>query len=124
VREAVLKLEDKKNWNRWVIGTLPAIDKTSPFYSEQIQMSYLRQPDVEAFLKKEKVHYHKSPIEEFYLVLAGQLEVSAEGDKIVLGPREMLSMPPGKKHLITSASADLELLVFRAPISTDGTKLW
>ena len=119
---AVLKLDEKRNWNRWVIGTMPAIDKSSPFYSEQIQVSYIRCPDIMELLKKERMHSHDSPIEEFYLVLAGQLELDVEGHTMFLKSREILSVPSDKNHRIIAVSDDLELLVFRAPISTDNLK--
>lgn len=123
VSEVVLNLNDATNWNRWVVGTMPAIEKDSPFYSEQLQISYIKNPNVEELLKNEKMHYHSSPIEEYYLVLGGNIELDVDSKVIVVKTREILLIPPKKPHKIKKVSADLELLVLRAPISTENSKM-
>jgi mannose-6-phosphate isomerase-like protein (cupin superfamily) len=119
---AILDLNDNKNWNKWVIGTEPKVEKSSPFYSEQLQVSYLRKPDIKGLLEREKKHSHDKPIEEFYFLLSGSIELSVGGKVIALKPKEILTVPPEVEHNITKVSEDLELIVFRAPISTDDRK--
>jgi hypothetical protein len=51
VEVAVLDLTDPKAWNRWIIGGPPDVPKSSPFYSEQIQIAFVNNPDREVFMK-------------------------------------------------------------------------
>jgi mannose-6-phosphate isomerase-like protein (cupin superfamily) len=122
VEIAVIKLDDSEKWNRWIIGTPPNVPRNSQFYSEQIQVSHMKNPDRKKFLDKEKEHAHKSPIEEFYFVLEGSLEVEIEDKVVTVNPREILTVPPEKRHNIKDFSDEVEFLVFRVPISTGETK--
>ena len=117
-----LKLSDSNNINRWVVGTPPAVEKNSPFYSENIQINHIKNPLKQKFLKNEKRHFHKFPIEELYFVLEGTLAVDIETDTIELKPKEILIVPPEKNHKINDFSDNIEFLVIRSPISNDETK--
>ena len=118
----LLKLHDSENWNQWVIGTPPAVPENSPCYSEHIQINYRKNPDRKKFLDKEEKHSHQSPIEEFYLVLNGMLELEIEDRVMIVKPREIIIVPPEKKHKIKDLSVEVEFLVIRAPISSNKTK--
>jgi len=124
VKVAVLKLDDPKNSNRWVIGTPEAVAIDSPFYSEMLQLNHSTNPDRKAFLKKEKKHYHESPIEEFYFVLKGILKVEIEGIVTVVKRREILTVPSGKCHKVKWFSKKVEFIVFRSPSSKDKDKIF
>lgn len=65
---AVLDLNDSRQWNRWIVGTPNAIPESSPFYSDQIQVAYVNNPEREWFFKLQKEHWHTAT-EEYYLVL-------------------------------------------------------
>ena len=119
---AIIKLDDSKKWNRWIIGTPPDVPKNSQFYSEHIQVNHVKNPDRKKFFDKEKEHSHKSPIEEFYFVLEGSLEVEIEDKVVIVKQREILTVPPEKRHKIKGFSDEVEVLVFRVPISNNETK--
>jgi mannose-6-phosphate isomerase-like protein (cupin superfamily) len=122
VKVALLDLKDPKNRNRWIIGTLEDVLKTSPFYSEQIQIAYVKNPQ-KGVLNKEPEHYHTSPIEEFYLVLKGTLKAKVENDVITIKSMQILAIPPETRHKIVSHSQHLQYFTIRAPISTEKTKI-
>jgi mannose-6-phosphate isomerase-like protein (cupin superfamily) len=65
---------------------------------------------------------HRNPIEEYYLVLKGTLEVEVENERYTLRPMQMLAVPPGKCHMIVDWSGPIEYLTIRAPVSTDSDK--
>jgi mannose-6-phosphate isomerase-like protein (cupin superfamily) len=122
---AVVDLSDPKNWNRWVIGTPPQVPKSSPFYSEQMQVAYdhfRTQKEKDWHLAKEREHSHKTPIEERYLVLKGTLTVQVEKEKIILKPMQILCVPPEKSHRVIDYSLPTQIIVIRTPISTNETK--
>jgi hypothetical protein len=56
VEVAVLDLKNQENWNRWIVGTPPAISETSQFHSEQIQIAFVNNPEKEDFLKLQAEH--------------------------------------------------------------------
>jgi len=122
VKVALLDLEEQKNRNRWIIGTPEDIPKTSPFYSEQIQIAYVKNPQ-RGLLEKGEEHSHTSPIEEYYLVLEGTLTVKVENKEITIKPNQILSIPPEKLHKITNYTLPLRCFTIRAPISTQKTKI-
>jgi mannose-6-phosphate isomerase-like protein (cupin superfamily) len=123
VRVAVLDLEDPQKWNKWIIGTPEDVPKSSPFYSEQLQIKYNKNPDKEGFLEEEEEHWHSSPIEEFYFVLQGTLEVKVEDDVVNLGSMQILSVPPNKSHMVIDYSLPIQFFTIRAPISGEKTKI-
>ncbi len=122
VRVALLDLEEPKNRNRWIIGTPEDIPKTSPFYSEQIQIAHVKNPR-KGLLEKEEEHSHTPPIEEYYLVLEGTLTVKVENKEITIKPNQILTIPPEKRHKITNYTLPLRCFTIRAPISTQKTKI-
>jgi mannose-6-phosphate isomerase-like protein (cupin superfamily) len=122
VKIALLNLEEPKNRNRWIIGTPEDIPKTSPFYSEQIQIAYVKNPQ-RGLLEKGEEHSHTSPIEEYYLVLEGTLTVKVEDKEITIKPNQILAIPPEKCHKITNFTLPLRCFTIRAPISTQKTKI-
>jgi mannose-6-phosphate isomerase-like protein (cupin superfamily) len=123
VEVAVLDLKNQENWNRWIIGTPPAVSEKSPFHSEQIQIAFVNNPKKEDFLKIQVEHYHTSPIEEYFLVLQGTLKVKVEDTLIILKPMQLLAVPPNKRHTITDYSPPLQYFLIRAPISIEKTKI-
>lgn len=108
--------------NRWIIGCPPQVPESSPFYSRQIQIAYVKSIQ-EGILNKEPEHYHTSPIEEFYLVLKGTLKVKVENQTITLKPMQILAIPPKTSHKIVNHSQRLQYFTIRAPISTEKTKI-
>jgi len=123
VEVAVLDLSDPQKWNRWVIGTPEAVPRSSPFYSEQLQVRYGKNPEKEHGLKNEVEHWHTPPIEEYYLVLKGTLKVKIEDTVIDLKPMQILTVPPNKRHRVIDYSFPVEFFVIRAPISSGRTKM-
>jgi len=122
VKVALLDLKDPKNRNRWIIGTPKDVPKTSPFYSEQIQIAYVKNPQ-KGLLEKEEEHSHTPPIEEYYLILEGTLTVRVEDKEITIKPNQILTIPPEKRHKITNYTLPLQFFTIRAPISTKKTKM-
>ena len=122
VRTAIIDLNLATEQNRWIIGTPPAVPEGSRLASEVIQVNYQRRPAKKELLKNEKRHSHPEPIEEFYLVLRGTLEVEVEAEALTVGERQILCVPPDKCHRGIDLSDDAEFLVFRTPISTSETK--
>lgn len=123
VRVAVLDINDPQKWNRWIIGTPEDVPKSSPFYSEQLQIRYNRNPEKEHSLQKEVEHWHTPPIEEYYFVLKGTLKVKVEDTVINLKPMQILPIPPNKPHRVLDYTFPAEFLVIRAPISSEQTKM-
>jgi mannose-6-phosphate isomerase-like protein (cupin superfamily) len=122
VKVAILNLKNPENMNRWIIGGPPQVPKDSPFYSEQIQIAYVKNVQ-KGILNKEPKHYHTSPIEEFYAVLRGTLKVKVENDVITIKPMQILAIPPKTHHKIVNHSQRLQYFTIRAPISTAKTKV-
>lgn len=123
VKIGVLDLNDPKKWNRWIVGTPEDVPKTSRFYSEQIQIAYVNNPEREWFLRMQKEHWHTPPIEEYFLVLQGTLKVKVEDTVIVLKPKQLLAVPPNKSHTIIDYSPPLQYFLIRSPISSEETKV-
>jgi mannose-6-phosphate isomerase-like protein (cupin superfamily) len=119
---AVLSLDDPSVWNRWIIGTPEEVPESSPFYSKQIQIAFVNNPE-KGLLEKGIAHSHEPPIEEYYLLLEGTLDVKVEKEIISLKPMQILKVPPMKKHRIVSYSLPLRYFTIRAPISTRQTKI-
>jgi mannose-6-phosphate isomerase-like protein (cupin superfamily) len=122
VKVAILDLNDPKNCNRWIIGLPKEVPEGSPFYSEQIQIAYVKNLE-KGIIEKEPEHYHTPPIEEFYLVLKGTLKVKVEDNTIVLKSKQILAIPPNKRHKILDYSLPIQFFTIRAPISTEKTKI-
>ena len=123
VKIAVLDLNDAKNRNRWIIGTPSDVPKSSPFFSEQMQIAYVDNPEREWFFKMQKEHWHTSPIEEYYLVLRGTLKVKVEDAVIVLKPMQLLVVPPKKRHTIIDFSSPLRYFLIRNSIPGEKSKV-
>jgi mannose-6-phosphate isomerase-like protein (cupin superfamily) len=57
-------------------------------------------------------HDEDHPLEEFYLVISGEAEVTLEGEKSILGPGDAILAKTGVDHDIrNSGSAPLHLIV-------------
>jgi mannose-6-phosphate isomerase-like protein (cupin superfamily) len=123
VRTAILDLNLATEQNRWIIGSPPAVPESSRFSSRVIQVNYQKQPSKKELLKGEKRHSHPQPIEEFYLVLRGSIEVEVGKETLAVGERQILCVSPDECHRVVDLSDDAEFLVFRAPLSTDETKV-
>jgi mannose-6-phosphate isomerase-like protein (cupin superfamily) len=122
VKVEVLNLKNPENMNRWIVGGPPQVPKDSPFYSEQIQIAYVKNIQ-KGILDKEPEHYHTSPIEEFYRVLKGKLKIKVENTIITIKPMQILAIPPKTRHKIANHSQRLQYFTIRAPISTEKTKI-
>jgi mannose-6-phosphate isomerase-like protein (cupin superfamily) len=123
VEVAVLDFSDPKNRNRWAVGTPNDVPKSSPFYSEQIQIAYVSNPEREWFFKMQKEHIHIPPIEEYYLVLQGTLKVKVEDAVFALKPMQLLAVPPNKCHTIIDYSSPLQYFLIRNSVSGKKTKI-
>lgn len=121
-RVKVKDLNDPDTWNRWVIGTPEDVSESSQFYSKQIQIAYVNNPE-KGLLEKGKAHFHKPPIEEYYIVLEGALEVKVEEEIINVESMQILKVPPTKRHKITNYSLPLRFFTIRVPISTTETRI-
>ena len=122
VSVAVLDLSKPDAWNRWIIGTPEDVPESSPFFSEQIQIAFVNNPQ-KGVLEKETEHSHAPPIEEYYLVLEGTLKIEVESEVVTLKPMQILKVPPMKRHKITHYSLPVRWFIIRAPISTLQTKI-
>jgi mannose-6-phosphate isomerase-like protein (cupin superfamily) len=122
VKVTVVNLKEQKNWNHWIFGTPPAIAEGSNCHSNQLQISHVKNPSDE--LKKEKKHAHRVPIEEYYLVLMGQLTVEVNDKKVKLEAKELLAVPPDVFHKVCDFSSDVEFLAIRSPVSSNETKVF
>jgi len=122
VKTSVLDLNDPKKRNRWIIGTPPQVTKSSPFYSNQIQIAHVKNHNTKASLEKEEEHSHTPPIEEYYFVLQGTLKIKADTTLINLKPMQILPIPPNIRHRVLDCSLPSEYLVIRAPISNEKNK--
>jgi mannose-6-phosphate isomerase-like protein (cupin superfamily) len=122
VSVAVLNLNDPNTWNRWIVGTPEDVSESSPFYSEQIQIAFVNNPE-RGLLEKGKEHCHKPPIEEYYLVLEGTLKVKVQKETFTLMPMQILKVPPMKRHKIIDYSIPIRFFTIRAPISMRETKI-
>ncbi len=118
----IIKLDEKNNQNRWIIGTPPAVEKESPFYSGNMQINHIKQPKRDDFFSKEQKHSHNSPIEEIYLVLNGTLDLEISNQTVTIKSKELLVVPSEVIHQIKDFSDDIDFLVIRAPVSNDKTK--
>jgi mannose-6-phosphate isomerase-like protein (cupin superfamily) len=118
----VKDLNDPGTWNRWIIGTPDDVPETSPFYSRQIQIAYVNNPE-KGLLEKGTRHFHKPPIEEYYLVLEGSLEIEVESEIFSVEPMQILKVPPMKRHKITGYSLPLRFFTIRTPISSTETRI-
>lgn len=104
---SIIKLDELSNQNRWIIGTPPAVEKESPFYSGHLQINHIKEPKREDFFSEEKKHSHKSPIEEFYLVLNGTLEMEINDQIVAVKPKELLVVPSEVSHKIKDFSGSI-----------------
>jgi len=123
VKAVALDFKDPKEWNRWIVGMPKDVPQCSPFYSEQIQIAYVNNPNREEFLKMQVEHYHTSPIEEYFLVLQGNLKVKVSNNIINLKSMQLLGIPPNERHTILDYTEPLRYFLIRAPISTEKTKI-
>ena len=123
VEAVILDLNDPESWNKRVIGTHNDVLKSSPFYSEQIQISYIKKQEPCDSLHEDVEHWHTAPIEEYYLVLHGSLKVIVDGVPFGLKHMQMLPVPPYKPHRVLDYSIPVEYFVIRAPISSEKTKI-
>jgi mannose-6-phosphate isomerase-like protein (cupin superfamily) len=119
---SVKNLNDPNTWNRWIVGTPEDVPESSPFHSKQIQIAYVNNPE-KGLLEKGTAHFHKPPIEEYYLVLEGTLKVKVENETISLKNMQILKVPSMKRHKITGYSLPLRYFTIRAPISTTQTRI-
>lgn len=71
----------------------------------------------------EGVHTHRigdpppGPFDEYYYVIAGQGEMTVEGDPVALQAGDMLRIPPGIAHGLRNTADDISLRVFLCFIS-------
>jgi mannose-6-phosphate isomerase-like protein (cupin superfamily) len=64
-------------------------------------------------------HYH-SNADNIYVVLAGEGEVTVDGERIAVAPGDMLSLAPGERHDIENTGAgELRVLEIKVPAGSD-----
>jgi mannose-6-phosphate isomerase-like protein (cupin superfamily) len=119
----IMNLRDPRNLNRWIVGTPPDVSASSEFYSEQIQIAHVKNPERKFFSSVQVEHWHTSPIEEYILLLEGTLKVKVDSDIITLEPMHLLKIPPKVPHKILDYSTPLQYFLLRTPISTAETKV-
>jgi mannose-6-phosphate isomerase-like protein (cupin superfamily) len=65
----------------------------------------------------ETMHYHEKA-HQFFFVLSGAATLETEGQRLVLGPQQGLSIPPNVPHrLLNEAQTDLSFIVVSSPMS-------
>lgn len=119
---SVKDLNDPNTWNPWIVGTPEDFPESSPFFSKETQIAYVNNPE-KGLLESGMEHFHKPPIEEYYLVLEGTLDVKVENEIIKVERMQILKVPPMKRHKITDYSLPLRYFTIRAPISTTETRI-
>lgn len=122
-KAAIMNLQDPRNLNRWIVGTLPNVSTSSEFHSEQIQIAHVKNPERKYFFSFQVEHWHTPPIEEYILLLEGTLKVRVDNDIIILKPMQLLKIPPRIPHKILDYSTPLHYFLLRTPISTEDTKV-
>ena len=64
------------------------------------------------------LHSHGDSEEEYYLILAGEGEMTAGGEQFSVGPGDLIRNPPGGRHGLRNAGpSDLHLFVFELAVS-------
>jgi len=63
-------------------------------------------------------HAHQDS-DECFIVLAGTLVVTVEGERHTIGPREFCCFPAGVYHAVVEAHPPVETLMIRAPSTAD-----
>jgi mannose-6-phosphate isomerase-like protein (cupin superfamily) len=65
--------------------------------------------------KSSRLHFHPEA-EESYYIMKGQAKLVIEGESEIVGPGQIVLIPPNKSHQITNVSPeDLEFLAFCVP---------
>jgi len=65
----------------------------------------------------ETMHYHEKA-HQFFYVLSGAATLEFKDQRLVLGPQQGVSIPPGVPHrLLNETQADLSFIVVSSPIS-------
>lgn len=117
-REAVL-IDLNELQNRWIVGTPPAVQEASPFYSKWIQISYTNTND--PILRSEELHSHRSS-EEYYLVTRGALKVRVGAKNILVKSMQLLRVPKKVPHRITEHVLPLTFFTMRVPSALPSEK--
>ncbi len=118
-----MDLQNPKNRNRWIVGTPPDVPTKSDFYSDRIQIAYVKNPERKRFASFQTEHWHTPPIEEYILVIQGALKLRIEDKVTVVKPQQLLKIPPKIPHKIIDCTSPLQYFLIRAPISTEKTKV-
>jgi len=105
--------------NRWIVGTPPAIQESSPFYSKWIQISYTNTKD--QIPENEELHVHRSS-EEYYLVTKGALRVTVGKRNLLVGSMQLLRVPKEVPHKITKHILPLTFFTIRVPSALPSEK--
>jgi hypothetical protein len=107
-------------------GTPLEIAATSSHWSRQVNINYKRviKPGFHASGTEERMHFHESPIEEYYIVLEGKLKLLVKRKEVQLSPLQLLKVPSNTPHKCTGYFAPLAYIVFRAPMSTGAAKVY
>lgn len=77
------------------------------FGSENMRMSVIRFDPGERGPR----HYHEGPIEEYYLVLEGTLDVTMDGEVVEADEGTVLYTPPGTQHFPENTSDEPAVLL-------------
>lgn len=86
--------------------------------SENVQMSFIRFDPGE----RGPVHFHESPIEEYYLVLDGQLDIWIDGETVRADEGTVVLTPPDTQHYPENNSEQpADLLAVSSPPAGRGS---
>jgi mannose-6-phosphate isomerase-like protein (cupin superfamily) len=105
--------------NHWIVGTPPAIRKSSPLYSKWVQMAYTNSKD--SVQEDERLHSH-SKSEEYYLVIKGALVVRVDKSDVRVGPMQLLKVPKKVPHKVTRQEPPLTCFTIRVPSALPSEK--
>jgi len=121
-RVEVLDINTPQNQTRWIVGTPPDVNKNSSYYSEHVQIRYIKCSDKVLQKLNPRMHSHPYPAEEYYLVLAGQLKMMIDNEELVLKEMQLVKVPPDIPHQVVGYSNCATFMVIRAPKPTATTE--
>lgn len=113
-----LKLEDIiLQGKKWGVGSF--FEKESPNFSNKIEIGFVRlkEPD-----KSDKIHYHQS-IEEYYIVLSGEMEILVDKKTILVKTKEVLGVKPKTPHIIRNVTPNTEIILIKTPSKPKDKKI-
>lgn len=104
---------------KWIVGTPPAIPKSSSAYSKWVQIGYTN--TTSKVTEKSKLHSHRRS-DEYYLVIRGTLRIRVEDRTYSLGPMHVLRVPERVPHMALDYTVPLTYFVMRTPSALPSEK--